>query len=219
MTFPVFRTKKKVSNRPCRRVERISTQAVRKEGRVLYPSFRSRPYSCCQEGRKEGFSTRASGVDTVSFSILEVRREGEVETPPLSVDGGTGSRGSLPQPSGRVCNSLSKLLEREMILSHTVPKKSNLCIPGKGIARPQSQFLHTYIHECRNWEAEHYNSGLVITRLHTAQFHSEPDIYIGFSTALHLQCRRQQGRIGSFPRFSGGRKGIFYSNTFCQEDV
>ncbi len=77
--------------------------------------------------------------------------------------------------------------------------KSNLCIPGKGIARPQSQFLHlcvcerfmnsqdwsTYlitakyvdrsceyinlsqIYECRNWDTEHYNSVLEITRLHS----------------------------------------------------
>jgi hypothetical protein len=45
---------------------------------------------------------------------------------------------------------------------------------------------------CRNWEAENYNSLLEITRLHTVSFlgiHKwEPDIYTGFSPALHLHC-------------------------------
>ncbi len=65
----------------------------------------------------------------------------------------------------------------------TLYQQSNLCIPGKGIARPQSQFLHScaceqglvqifgcskinlsQMYECRNWETEHYNSFLEITR-------------------------------------------------------
>jgi hypothetical protein len=66
---------------------------------------------------------------------------------------------------------------------HTATK-IHLCIPRKGIARPQSLFLHLHscvferfvysqdlylsqIHKCRNWETEHYNSVLEITRLHS----------------------------------------------------
>jgi len=36
--------------------------------------------------------------------------------------------------------------------------------------------------ECGNWETKHYNSVLGIHK-------SEPDICIGFSWALHMQCR------------------------------
>jgi hypothetical protein len=48
------------------------------------------------------------------------------------------------------------------------------------------------IHECGNWETEHYNFVLEIMR--TGSFiygihKSEPDIYIGFPPALHLQHR------------------------------
>jgi hypothetical protein len=78
----------------------------------------------------------------------------------------------------------------------TLYRKSNLCIRRIGIARPQSQFLHScvcerfpgsvhifgyskidgpswkctnlsQIYECRNWEKEHHNSVLEITRLHS----------------------------------------------------
>jgi hypothetical protein len=42
----------------------------------------------------------------------------------------------------------------------------------------------TDIYECRNWETEHYNPVLEIT----VSYKWEPDIYIGFSPALHLQC-------------------------------
>jgi hypothetical protein len=38
------------------------------------------------------------------------------------------------------------------------------------------------MYECRNWETEHYNSVLGIHKW-------EPVIYIGFSPALHLQCK------------------------------
>jgi hypothetical protein len=44
------------------------------------------------------------------------------------------------------------------------------------------------IYECRNWEAEHYNSVLEITVSFLGIHKWEPDIYIGFSLALHLQC-------------------------------
>jgi hypothetical protein len=45
------------------------------------------------------------------------------------------------------------------------------------------------IYECRNWETEHYNSVLEITVQLLGIHKWEPDIYIGFSSALHLQCR------------------------------
>jgi hypothetical protein len=44
------------------------------------------------------------------------------------------------------------------------------------------------IYECRNWETEHYNSVLEITVLFLGIHNWEPDIYIGFSSAFHLQC-------------------------------
>jgi hypothetical protein len=43
------------------------------------------------------------------------------------------------------------------------------------------------IFECRNWETEHYNSVLEITVSFLGIHKWEPDIYIGFSPALHLQ--------------------------------
>jgi hypothetical protein len=46
------------------------------------------------------------------------------------------------------------------------------------------------IYECRNWKPEHYNSVLEITVSFLGIHKQEPDIYIGFSSALHLQCRR-----------------------------
>jgi hypothetical protein len=45
------------------------------------------------------------------------------------------------------------------------------------------------MHEYMNWETEHYNSVLEITVLFLVIHKLEPDIYIGFSPALHLQCR------------------------------
>jgi hypothetical protein len=44
------------------------------------------------------------------------------------------------------------------------------------------------IHECRNWETEHYNSVLEITVSILGIHKWEPDIYTGFSPALHFQC-------------------------------
>jgi hypothetical protein len=43
------------------------------------------------------------------------------------------------------------------------------------------------IFECRNWETEHYNSVLEITVSFLVLHEWEPDIYIRFSPALHLQ--------------------------------
>jgi hypothetical protein len=47
------------------------------------------------------------------------------------------------------------------------------------------------IHECGNWETEHYNSALETMRPRSfisGIYQSEPDFYLGFSPALHLQC-------------------------------
>jgi hypothetical protein len=57
--------------------------------------------------------------------------------------------------------------------------------PGKDINLSQ-------IYECRNWETEHYNSVLEITVSILGIHKWEPDIYIGFSLALHLQCSRRK---------------------------
>ncbi len=42
--------------------------------------------------------------------------------------------------------------------------------------------------ECRSWDTEHFNSVLVITVTFLGIDKWEPDIYIGFSPDLHLQC-------------------------------
>jgi hypothetical protein len=61
------------------------------------------------------------------------------------------------------------------------------------------------IHECGNWETEHYNSVLEITRSSTVSFLEilKSEIYIGLSPALYLQCRALPD-----PSF-------FLQNSFC----
>jgi hypothetical protein len=49
----------------------------------------------------------------------------------------------------------------------------------------------TDMYECRNWETEHYNSVLDLTVSFLGVHKWEPDIYIGLSLALHLQCVRE----------------------------
>ncbi len=50
------------------------------------------------------------------------------------------------------------------------------------------QSLTNTLYECSNWKTEHYNSVLEI-RVSYLWIHKwEPDIYIGISPALHLQC-------------------------------
>jgi hypothetical protein len=44
------------------------------------------------------------------------------------------------------------------------------------------------IYDCRNWETEHYNSVLEITVSFLGIHKWEPGNYIGFSSALYLQC-------------------------------
>ncbi len=105
-------------------------------------------------------------------------------------------------------------------------RKSDLCIPRNETAQPRSKFLHgerflyiprigllfgcskigrsweymnrSQIHECGNWETEHYNYVLEIMR---------PRLFIsritGFSPALHLQCGPQIRRIISNPVWKG----------------
>ncbi len=57
---------------------------------------------------------------------------------------------------------------------------------------PSWKYIHlSQIDECRNWETDHKNSVLEITRLNSfssGRHKWAPDIYIGFSPALHLQC-------------------------------
>ncbi len=47
------------------------------------------------------------------------------------------------------------------------------------------------IYECMNWETELYNSVLEITVSILGIHKWEPAIYIGFSSAFHLQCVAQ----------------------------
>jgi hypothetical protein len=72
---------------------------------------------------------------------------------------------------------------------------SDLYIPRirPHISLQQNRHL-SQIYECRNWEIEHYNSVLEITVSFTRIHKWEPDIYIGFSMALHLRCGRQRPR-------------------------
>jgi hypothetical protein len=51
------------------------------------------------------------------------------------------------------------------------------------------------IYECRNWETEHYNSVLEITVSFLGIHKWEPDINIGFSPALHLQCENISSKL------------------------
>jgi hypothetical protein len=47
--------------------------------------------------------------------------------------------------------------------------------------------LTDILYECRNWETEHYNSVLEIRVSFLGMHKWQPDIYIRFSLALHLQ--------------------------------
>ncbi len=72
------------------------------------------------------------------------------------------------------------------------------------------------IHECGNWETEHYNSVLEITRPCAVSFlgihKSEPDICFRFSPALHLQYGNNC--IQNFETFQKSirRFGIVFNN-------
>ncbi len=61
--------------------------------------------------------------------------------------------------------------------------------PCSRIGRRSWKYINlSQIYECRNWETEHYNSVLEITVSFPGIHKWEPDIYIRFSPALHLQC-------------------------------
>jgi hypothetical protein len=64
---------------------------------------------------------------------------------------------------------------------HIFPAAEKEDLPWKYINLSQ-------IYECRNWETVHYTSVLEITISFLGIRKWEPDIYIGFSPALHLQC-------------------------------
>ncbi len=100
-------------------------------------------------------------------------------------------------------------------------RKSHLCIPGKGTARHQSQFLHSCVCErfiySQDWFTYFGCSKLDRSILErgdrtlyfcfgnkeaaqcTVSFQGihkrEPDIYLGFSPAFHLQCAYVQDNI------------------------
>jgi hypothetical protein len=71
---------------------------------------------------------------------------------------------------------------------------SDLYIPRISLPIWLQQYRQTNpgkIHECGNWETEHYNLDLEIMRwgsFFLGIHKSQTDIYIGFSSALHLQC-------------------------------
>ncbi len=67
--------------------------------------------------------------------------------------------------------------------------RSTYFLAAERQTNPENKFVNlSQIYECRNWEAEHYTSVLEITVSFLGIHKSEPDIYIGFSPALHLQC-------------------------------
>jgi hypothetical protein len=61
------------------------------------------------------------------------------------------------------------------------------CRIGRQILEIYKSLTDT-VYECRNWETEHYNSVLEITVSFLGIHKWEPEIYSGFSPALHLQC-------------------------------
>jgi hypothetical protein len=68
------------------------------------------------------------------------------------------------------------------------------------------------IYECENWETEYYKSVLEIDS-RTVSFHrihkSEPDIYIGFSPALHLQSGSSSPCISPVVDFQNMEEGTY----------
>ncbi len=55
--------------------------------------------------------------------------------------------------------------------------------------------VYKYLTECRNWETDYYNSVLEITVSFLGIHKWEPEIYIGFSQVLHLQCSEKFVKI------------------------
>jgi hypothetical protein len=87
------------------------------------------------------------------------------------------------------------------------------------IDRPILKYINlSQIYECRNWETVHYNSVLEITVSFLGILNWEPDIYIGFSPALHLQCMFVQCPRCS-TKYLLGKKclRVIYRVLFCGE--
>ncbi len=59
---------------------------------------------------------------------------------------------------------------------------------GRPILEICKSLKDLWVEEVKNWETGHYNSVLEITVSFLGIHKWEPDIYIGFSLALHLQC-------------------------------
>ncbi len=73
------------------------------------------------------------------------------------------------------------------------PRSACLCCCSKKCGPILGICNRSQIHKRGSWEREHYNSVLEITRRTVSSIiagihKSEPDIYIRFSPALHLQC-------------------------------
>jgi hypothetical protein len=61
--------------------------------------------------------------------------------------------------------------------------------PAAELADQSWKYINlSQMYECRNRETEHYNSVLEMTVSFLGIHKWEPDIHIGFSPALHLQC-------------------------------
>ncbi len=75
------------------------------------------------------------------------------------------------------------------------------------------------IYECRNWETEHYNSVLEITVSFLGIDRREPDIYIGFSPALHLQCGHLPSSFLSIQSVLQKFYSIFNVHTYIQSKI
>jgi hypothetical protein len=112
-----------------------------------------------------------------------------------------------PLPHPHPCPSSPHTLHRNAT-GTALYQKFETHIPRNETVRPRSKFLHSHdrssvlsweyinrsqIHDSGNWETEHYNSVLEITRPRSLisgniLYKSELDIYIRFSPALHLKC-------------------------------
>ncbi len=67
--------------------------------------------------------------------------------------------------------------------------RTHISCSRKGRLILEIQYINlSQIYECRNWETEHYNSVLEITVSFLGIHKWEPGIYVGFSSALYLQC-------------------------------
>ncbi|MFN9901666.1 MAG: hypothetical protein ACK55Z_23360, partial [bacterium] len=74
-------------------------------------------------------------------------------------------------------------------LCGSVPTPQHI-FPCSRIGRPILEIQNlSQRYECRNWETGHYNSVLEITVSFLGIHKWESDIYIRFSSAIHLQCR------------------------------